>query len=271
MFGTLIGIFVTSTAIVIGADSAISGKEGYLGELNKTCKTSSRSIATIQGEYGIPYAFKKNTPDYLRQAFMESCKKLSLARRIPLQAQADSLVEAVHSTFQANIGKMSHEYLNGLIKGGSHVNYISVSGYENGKPQVMVHELRLTQAHDGHWMTEMKAAPDLAPRRCGAKFHGERIIAGPLVNPNSGNNLPFPLINLSRPEVMAAREANRSGNCSEFTQGQAEALYETAVCLTIQIGPAVGLRSGIVGGALQLWTIPIEGDAKLAIINKSNC
>ena len=62
MHGTLIGNFITKSSIVIGSDSIVSDDNGaILLETDKTCQPSIGSIATIQGEYGMPVMSGKSS------------------------------------------------------------------------------------------------------------------------------------------------------------------------------------------------------------------
>jgi len=55
MSGTLIGVFITATAVVVGTDTALVGPDEPPGRVvTKHCVTSPRSVATIQGQYELP-------------------------------------------------------------------------------------------------------------------------------------------------------------------------------------------------------------------------
>ena len=238
MFGTLIGIFITSTAIVIDADSAISENNGNvfnIPEPGKTCRTGSGSVATLQGEYLIEL-IPKTEDAWLINSFHETCGSLENVNA-SLDKQADIISGELLAQMQSKMSTIDKAYLKRRFGNQSHVNYMSVSGYENGEPRVIVRELRLNQSADGNWNPSVVAAPYLSPRRCEPKFHGEDWIAKRLLK-----DLP--------------------DGCQASTVDQAIKLFEDAVRHTMKDGRKPGMRGGFVGGELDVWVISSDGIAK---------
>ena len=238
MFGTLIGIFITSTAIVIGADSAISENNGNVFNLlkpGKTCRTGSGSVATLQGEYLIEL-IPETHDAWLVNSFRKTCISLE-SMNASLEEQANLISGELLAQVQSRMSTIDKAYLNRRFGKQSHVNYMSVSGYENGEPRVIVQELRLDQSADGNWKPSVVAAPDLSPKRCEPRFHGEDWTAKRLLK-----DLP--------------------DGCPASTVDQAIKLFEDAVRLTMKDGRRPGMRGGFVGGELDLWVIPLDGIAK---------
>jgi hypothetical protein len=83
---TLIGAFITSAGIVIGADSAMLGIDQQIGAL-KTCQTGRHTVAAIAGAMHIAVpeiatGIMHRLPAY--NTFREGCSWLSVNQR-PLQ------------------------------------------------------------------------------------------------------------------------------------------------------------------------------------------
>jgi hypothetical protein len=258
--GTLIGHFITSTGIVIGADGAVSDGKALLPGADKTCQTSPKSIATIQGQYGIPLPLPPpHNSVLLFNHFKSKCAALfNLAKHVALKEQADILIEELRSTLQVELGNFPPGDLAKGFSKNPHVNYVSVSGYVDGVPHVFVRELRLVQTKDGQWNAIAYDASQRSPEPCGVAFNGERKIAVELMQ---GYSKIIPQREFLRDEVIAGIVANRTRDCSSFTQEQAWKLFETAVALTIQYGDKVGIHDGHVGGKLTCWSITPAGGA----------
>jgi hypothetical protein len=259
MFGTLIGIFISATAIVIGADSAVSMGNGTVVYVDKTCLLDSTAVATIQGEYGIPLVGETTFP-WLFNSFKSICE-LSKKMNVPLEEQAHILIEELRAQLQANMTKLDRVYLNKRFGKDPHVNYVSVSGYENGKPRVLVQELILDRSQEGQWKPTVKEAQNLSQKKCGVKFHGEDWIANYLLQDFYGP-VPFPRSELDGEEVIAGFSSTQTGSCLYLTERKAIKLFETAVRLTMKYHRKEGMQGGHVGGELDVWVIPLEGKAK---------
>lgn len=262
MFGTLIGIFITSTAIVIGADRAVSLNGVMREQTQKICATGPRSVVSLQGHYSFPL----NPPDKPDEWFRlvnilgERCALMEKAGKdVPLEKQADMLSEELRNNLAANIKKNQPGYLAKTFSEHPRVNYLSVVGFSNGKVGVTVRELKLRRLWDGQWEPFVTPAKELSPIKCGAVFHGQNRIANWLLNGEGRKNPPFPAIKFSLPEVIAGRDANKSKTCSCYTSEQATALYKTAVHDTILYGKSLGTQEGEVGGALDIWSISSDG------------
>ena len=94
VFGTLIGIFLTSAGIVIGADTVLWGSrapEPTRGE--KTCTPSARSVAAFEGWYG-------DARDLFKH-FHDKCHALARsAKPLSLEEQADRLIQTLQQTYR---------------------------------------------------------------------------------------------------------------------------------------------------------------------------
>jgi hypothetical protein len=253
MHGTLIGNFITANSIVIGSDSIVSDDNGvFLQETDKTCQPSPRSIATIQGEYGMPVISGKSSA-FLYHAFRVACSEL-LNRKTPqsLDKQADILIEALQSELKKNLDDIPIAKLERIAKNANHINYVSVSGYSSDVPRVYLRELKVVR-NSGKWQTATNHVPNLSPEPCGARFHGEAKVVNLLMQgfaPNVLSQTEF-----LRDEVVAGRVANQSQSCVSFTEKHAWDLFQTAVRLTNNHGPKVIVKKGRVGGTLRCWSI----------------
>lgn len=88
MIGTLIGIFITSTAIVIGADRATLRNNEPGNETLKICQTGATSVATIQGSYEIGLRGSRRVIK-LWEIFMRECDDFASSKEPKaLEAQA---------------------------------------------------------------------------------------------------------------------------------------------------------------------------------------
>jgi hypothetical protein len=259
VFGTLIGLFITSTAIVIGADRAISLDNGAFEEAEKTCRTGFGSVATIQGRYAFPLKTSDKTL-YFLGIFEHRCAMMNISgKQIPLKEQADIFIEELRSHLQANMSKVPPEHLVKLFRNDHHVNFVSVSGYADGVPRVFVRELRLDRTVDGQWKPTTRDTHKFSPDPCGARFHGDDRIAVKLMQGFAPHIIPQ--AEFLRQEVIAGLVANRTRDCSSFTQAQAWELFKTAVRLTVQYGAIEGIPDRHVGGKLTCWSITPAGGA----------
>lgn len=268
MFGTLIGIFITSTAIVIGADSAASVDDGtveYIREPGKTCRTGPASVATIQGHYKIE--FGPTGAVWLIDSFHEICESLE-KKVVPLEKQAHMIMEKLQTQLNEQLSKIDQTHVNKLFHKSPHINYVSVSGYEKGDPTVVVQELMLDRTEDGRWTTTVSAMPNLIPRKCGVRFHGEDWMANYLLGDFYGP-LPFSPSALDREAVVAGFRVAQTGGCLELTEEKAIKLFDTAVRLTTKYGHKKGMQGGHVGGRRDIWVIPVNGDAKYNPLSES--
>lgn len=252
MFGTLIGIFITSTAIVIGADRAASDGR----EREKACKTSESSVATIQGYY--EFSGASGPPIDFMKTFKAQCKALhDSSKKQTIEDQADIIIKELRSDLQTRLGKIPQKDLEDLYRSESgHIIYVSVSGYESGAPKVFVRELALKQ--NGDWETAIPEEPTLFQNMCGARFHGHAKIAVMLTHAPPAYDI-IPQAEFKRREVVAVRKVEGKKDCLPFTPEYAEQLFKTAVRLTIDLGDKVGIPAGRVGGTLDLWSISSDG------------
>lgn len=257
MFGTLIGLFITSTAIVIGADRAVLEGNKTGNERLKICQSGAASVATIQGNYEIP--LKGSEPVRLWDIFMQECaNQASSKERKSIDAQADAFIKKLQDALQPYVNNLAEEALAAIIKENGHVNYISVSGYVDGAPRALVRRLKLERNKDGQWETMRYDSSDRSPTHCGARFHGDRGIAEALVlNIDPRKFIPSDVF--QRSEVIAVQKVEGKKNCSPFTPEHAEQLFKMAVRLTIDLGDKIKIPAGRVGGTLDLWSISPDG------------
>jgi hypothetical protein len=260
MRGTLIGTFITSTSIVIGSDSVVvDDNGGFLQEAEKTCRPSGGSIATIQGEYGMPLVSGRSSA-FLYNEFRRACSDLYNRKKpLSLKKQTETLMEALHLELKTNLVNIPLQKLERIAKNANHVNFVSVSGYIKDVPHVYVRELRVNKSGNGQWEVTTHDVQTLSPEPCGARFHGDAKVANRLMQGFAPNVIPQS--EFLREEVIAGIVANRSRDCSSFSEEIAWDLFQTAVRLTNNHGPDILIPRGRVGGTLYCWSITSAGVA----------
>jgi hypothetical protein len=261
MFGTLIGIFLTSAGILIGADTVLWGSNApgpTRGE--KTCTPSERSVAAFEGWYGEELYLYKHFHD-LCQTLARSSKSLSL------EEQADKLIQKLQQKYRDHAGPFPAHAASLPPPSSKHVAFIAVAGFEDTTPSVTVRELRWEKNRKGQWRLITERVGKLSFQGCGAKFLGQDGIAALLLDTS-----PHFEQEKHRPDVRAASRANRlrkEDNCflSLFTVDDARTLYKTAVRMTIDHGEEFHIENGTIGGRLHLLTIPTAGSIQEELVD----
>jgi hypothetical protein len=256
MFGTLIGIFITSAGIVVGADSALWGSStSGPTRVEKTCQPSPRSVASLEGWYGEDL--------YLQRRFQQVCQALGRSSKaLSVEGQADRLLEQLRRAYQDHNRAFPLNATSLPSPSTKHVASLAVAGFDGAVPIVAVRELRWDKNRKGQWRIIGDQAGKLSFRGCGARFLGADGVASLLLD----TSLHFE-VEKRRPEVQAASRANRlhkEESCflSTFSLDDATALYKTAVRLTIDHGEEYMIQNGAVGGRLHILTIPVNGPVK---------
>jgi hypothetical protein len=258
MHGTLIGVFVTTAGLLVGADTAVTGGDAKTGQaFDKTCWTSDRTVATIQGQYGFVDA-RSGAKAPLVSIFRDTCDRWRLSRIAPSSISAQ--VAQLTAQLRAALGDYLRIVAPGDFKppfgNDLHVLYVMVAGYEHSLPVAMAREVRLVPAGGGRWAAVDRES-SVGLTRCGARFHGEDKVAAALLS--SARDARVPTEQWQLPEVVAGRIAN-AGDCSRLTPDLAKKLFVTVVRSTIQLGSAFGISRGVVGGPLQLIEIHPNGE-----------
>lgn len=253
MFGTLIGIFLTSTGIMIGADTVLWGSNApHPTRIEKTCMPSQRSIAAFEGWYGERLS--------LHQQFQSVCKTLSRSRKpVSIEDQADLLIRKLFDKYREQAGPPSATAAMSSAPANTHIASVAVAGFDGTTPTVAVRELRWEKTRKGQWRVTSGRVGKLSFDGCGARFLGADGVAALLLDTS-----PHFDRDKQRPEVSRAIEANRlraEDNCflSAFSTEDAKMLYKLAVRATIDHGETHQVENGTVGGQLQLLTIPVDG------------
>ena len=261
MFGTLIGIFLTSTGIMIGADTVLWGSSApHPSRIEKTCVSSQRSIAAFEGWYGERLS--------LHQQFQAVCKTLSRSRKpVPVEEQADLLIRKLFDRYRADTGAPSTSAAELPAPGNAHIAFVAVAGFDGATPLVAVRELRWEKTRKGPWIVKTARVGKLSFDGCGARFLGEDAVAALLLDRSARFDR-----DKQRPEVSRAIEANRlraEDNCflSAFSVEDAKVLYKVAVRATIDHGETLQIENGAVGGQLHFLTIPFEGPIEKVVID----
>lgn len=261
MFGTLIGIFLTSTGIVIGADTVLWGSSApHPSRIEKTCMPSQRSVAAFEGWYGDRLS--------LYQQFQSVCKTLSRARKpVSLDEQADLLIRKLFDKYREQQVPPTTPAAALQAPANPHIAFIAVAGYVQAMPMVAVRELRWEKTRKGQWSVKTARVGKLSFDGCGARFLGDDAVAALLLDTSAHFER-----DKQRPEVSRAIEANRQraeDSCflSAFGVEDAKALYKIAVRATIDHGETFQMENGAVGGQLHLLTIPSEGPIEKVVID----
>ena len=261
MLGSLIGIFITSVGIVIGADTVLwrSGSPGST-RVEKICKPSERSVATFEGWYGEQL--------YLHRHFHEICQTLARSSKpISLEEQADRLIQRLEQKYRDHTGPFPPHAASLPPPSGKHVASVAVAGFEGPTPLVTVRELRWEKNRKGQWRLMAERVGKLSFQGCGAKFLGVDAIAKLLLDRS-----PYFEREKRRAEVRAGRQANllyKEDDCiaSSFSIEDAKALYKIAVRMTIDHGEEFHIENGAVGGRLHLLTIPTAGSIEEELVD----
>ena len=261
MFGTLIGIFLTSTGIMIGADTVLWGSSTpHPTRIEKTCMSSQRSIAAFEGWYGEGLS--------LHRQFQSVCKTLSRSRKpVSVEDQADLLIKKLFDKYREQAGPLSPTAAVPWAPEDTHIASVAVAGFDGTTPTVAVRELRWEKTRKGQWRVTSGRVGKLSFDGCGARFLGADGVAALLLDRSAHFDR-----DKQRPEVSRAIEANRlrgEDTCflSTFSLEDAKVLYKLAVRATIDHGETFRMENGAVGGQLQLLTIPSGGPIEKVVID----
>lgn len=261
MLGSLIGIFITSAGIVIGADTVLWGLSApgpTRGE--KTCAPSTRSVAAFEGWYGEEL--------YLYKHFRDKCRALARSTKpLSLEEQADMLIQKLQQTYRDHTGLFPPHAASLPPPSSKHVASVAIAGFDGTTPVVTVRELRWEKNRKGQWRLIAERVGKLSFQGCGAKFLGEDGIAALLLDTS-----PHFEQEKRRTEVRAGSQANllsKEDDCiaSSFSIEDAKALYKIAVRMTIDHGEQFQIENGAVGGRLHLLTIPTSGSIEEELVD----
>jgi len=262
--GTLVGAFVTNTGIVLGADTAISGRAASGTRGAKTRQTGPRSVAALQGQYGMMHA-GTGMRARLHPRFMAACDSLRKNAVGSLVQQSIDLANALTSELETFL---NHVPADDVVpprdekRPDKHVNYIVIAGYDASGPAVVVQRLAMRRTAEG-WLAGNHPSPALSFRRCGATFVGEDHVAHRLLT----SDLAVKSLTSSTRHLRLAQLA-RKGDCSAFTTEHAREFYVDAVRGTVRIGVEFGIARGSVGGDLELYTISATGMSRAVMPEK---
>ena len=261
MFGTLIGIFLTSTGIMIGADTVLWGSSApHPSRIEKTCMSSQRSVAAFEGWYGERLS--------LHQQFQSVCKTLSRSRKpLSVDAQADLLIRKLFDKYREQQGPLTTPAAALPAPENPHIAFVAVAGFDGAVPLVAVRELRWEKTRKGRWNVTTAPVGKLSFDGCGVRFLGDDAVAALLLDTSAHFDR-----DKQRPEASRAIEANRlraEDNCflSAFSVDDAKVLYKLAVRATIDHAETFRMENGAVGGQLHLLTIPMDGPIQKAILD----
>ena len=261
MFGTLIGIFLTSTGIMIGADTVLWGSGApHPTRIEKTCMSSQRSIAAFEGAYGEGLS--------LHRQFQSVCQTLSRSRKtVSVEEQADLLIRKLFDKYREQQGPRTTPAVPLPVPENPHIAFVAVAGFDGAMPLAAVRELRWEKTRKGQWSVKTVRVGKLSFDGCGVRFLGAERVAELLLD-RSGH---FER-DKQRPEIGRAIEANRlraEDHCflSAFSVEDAKVLYKLAVRATIDHGETFQIESGTVGGQLHLLTIPSDGPIEKIVLD----
>lgn len=176
MLESLIGFFITSAGIVIGADAVLWGSSApgpTRGE--KICMPSERSVAAFEGWYGEEL--------YLHKHFHDKCHALARSSKLfSLEEQADLLIQKLQQKYRDHTGSFPPHTASLPSPSGKHVASVVVAGFDGTTPMVTVRELRWEKNRKGQWRLIAERVGKLSFQGCGAKFLGEDGIAALLLD-----------------------------------------------------------------------------------------
>lgn len=253
MLGSLIGIFLTSAGIVIGADTALSDLHGpATTRVEKACKPSQRSIAAMEGWYGEDL--------YLHRRFHDACRELSRLRKpISIERQADRLIQKLQKAYKDHLGPLPRTITTLPSPSRQHVMYVTVAGFDGTTPVATGRALRWEKNPQGKWEVITERTSYLSFQGCGAKFVGETTIATMLLDGAEYFDRAKDRAELSAGRTVARLSRQEECAQSSFSVEEAKALYKTSVRMTIDHGEHFLVDTRNVGGRLRLFTIPLVG------------
>jgi len=263
LFATLIGVFITPDAVVVGADTAVSNRSGQISTRQKYCVTGPQSVATLQGVYELIDTEAKTTLA-LYDSFLELCAKIDREQLPPTLLGkgiyiADRLSESL-SRFLMNIPatEIVRRYASNPI-----VARIAVSGYEDSGPASIVLELGIaTDVKANQWGTRVRTQSRLTFKECGVRFHGQDSV---LAAVRSGRDVRLPRVEREKPEIMSLSTLIR-GDCSGLSVSSAPGMFKDAVRVTITQGRGFGIPTGAVNLPLDIVVIPRAGETEVSRI-----
>jgi hypothetical protein len=236
---SLIGVFVTVSGIVVGADTAVRQR----GSSDFAVASAPKFTACGQGAYagltGITrWIVDDGTTNRVHNAIdavNETCEgEFRKQQNLPLRTLTERIGRALVRHVGANYPKEARDLLRTTDE-----QRLIVTGLENGK--AVIYALSLSLRRNAATAVETLA---------GCKFLiGETDAVVALTQ----GRAPIPTTLAQRPEVVAVR------SCNNITADDAKALFRLAVDVSRDFAPSFGFDSGVVNWPIDFGFIDSAG------------
>ena len=245
LLGTLIGIFITSSGIIVAADTAStqSARPGRVTSERKIEMTGDHSGAALSGKPGwtAEWTGEKVTAD-LVGVFRAVSVQLRQAKSVPIATQVETLTAALKREAEANVFPAMEAW----FPDGDLVT-VYVAGYEGSQPVIHYATLHID-------LSRRRVPPRFTVRRqqvleCWLLARQNAVALGLI---DSDPRLPESL--RSQPSV-AVLQGFKQRCHGPLTETDARTFFLIALDATIAHGAKFGIPAGVVGGDLDVLRI----------------
>jgi hypothetical protein len=240
-----VGVFVTASGIVIGADTAqartLDGKTDFI-LTEKIAACGSGSYVGLTGTTRWQLLNGVNLvgeEDGIRTARGE-CAAADSERR-SIRARGERVVQALLQRANASYPRSEDSHLDGSV-----LETFVIAGYEMRRPVVLVAQIVLAQKPRRFVRTEWQDRSANCTLLMGT--------LGP-INALRNGRPPVPAELAQRSEVQAVQ----TNNCATLSVSQAEAFFRLAVDVSYQYSEAFGKRQGTVNWPVDFGVIRPNG------------
>ena len=249
LIGSLVGILITSSGIIVAADTAATqtARPGVVTSERKIEMTGDRSAVAITGNAGwdVMRGGRRVVAD-LHGVVRRVAAELRDAKNIPVAIQVERLVAAVkHEAESKAFPGMEASFPDGDILS------VNVAGYDDGPPVIRYAKLRLDKTSPG---TPTRFVVERGPEERCWLLSGHTQVALGLIDDDA--KLPNAL--RGAPSVVIFRRYRElcDGTLSEV---HARAFFLAAVNATVAHGAKFGIPNGSVGGDVDVLRITKNG------------
>jgi hypothetical protein len=246
LVGTLVGIFVTSSGILLAADTAVtrSTTPATIAFERKIEITGDRSGAVFTGSAGWEGRAGLARADF-RGVFREASARLRRATATPVAAQAETLAAALRREAESN----TFPGLTASFPDGN-VLTVLVAGYDGDRPEIHYARIRIAGG-------TARAAPSFVVQT--ERVSHCWLLAG---KPEAALGLidddpRLPASLRRQPSVVILRD--KRGCQKPLTEPPTRAFFLLAVEATAGHGPKFGIPPGAIGGDVDVLRITASG------------
>jgi hypothetical protein len=241
LFSTLIAVFVTSSGVLIGSDTAVVGKNrNSVDVVKKTCQVGPTSVAGISGTTGW---YVRTTLVDLTAKLQIECERLKLLPELTIdqraQELADALVQFARTSGPPVRGTLTTSNTGTLVQ-------IVVAGLESGAPRIVA--------------TGLDYARRAFTPKTSAVFDGCFIFMGYADVPRGllRESPLLPVPEAARSAVAEVRQ-QRAPRCT-VSPSSARAFFELAVDMSREHAGAIGIPTNSINRPLYFEEIVPDGE-----------